>query len=258
LFFSLLLPVVPGCAHLATPREKEISYRRFASLNIRGIQLGDFLRERTAVVVSGARPKVLAMHDEKIDLQLLPVAQGEIDVGYATCVAMDGYYLTAAHCLPRQPIYLLTHPGAWANMEAARIVWSPPAGSAFDLSLIKIDAKLPAAFDSADIGQLRLNDDVVTIGSNGLAGGKLLRISDRFAPASQQVPSALAIYHSVPLTYGDSGGPLTTPDGKLIGIEVLARGDFWGSTEGIALQPDPRWLAETIGKDRARGAMSRW
>jgi S1-C subfamily serine protease len=251
LIFAALLISLAGCAHLATNQEKQISYRRFEPVQIAGIQLGDYLRQRTAYVVAGARPDVVAMAGEAPKLQWEPASRDDIDLGFATAISGDGYFLTAAHCVPREPVFLIIRSPAWMNVIPARVVWSPMPGSAFDIAILKVNVTIPWAFDPADVPQFHADDDIVTIGANGLAGGKILGLSATRVPATAHNPATLAVYHTAPLAFGDSGGPLTTADGKLIGIEVLARGAFIGPMEGIALRPDVNWVERMILEDRA-------
>ncbi len=246
---TLLLLLLGGCAHLATPAEKEISYRRFSSLAVNGLGLADFLERRTAVIVAGAQPQLIASHPHDVDIRLEPVAKDGFDIGSATAVASDGYFLTAAHCVTRRPIYLMLPSGSGARIVAARQVWTAPTGDACDLALLKADLDFTESFSLTDAGANHADADVVTAGANGLAGGRLLNL--KHSPGHDDVPAYDAIVHDAPLAEGDSGGPLIMLDVKLGGIEVLARGLMLGSTQGIALLPDSMWLKETIERDRA-------
>ncbi|MDP9175090.1 MAG: serine protease [Planctomycetota bacterium] len=249
-FTAAVLALAVGCAHLATPQEKEVSYRRFSSLAVAGVQLGDYLRDRTAVIIAGAKPQVLSTGDHDVVFRFRPSSRDGFDMGFASAVTSDGYFLTAAHCVPRQPVYLLKRQANQVRVESVRIVWTPPAGSPCDIAIVKINETAAAPFEWENLQQIKPQDDVVTLGPSGFAGGKVLEITPALVPATPLTPAALAVFHDAPLNYGDSGGPLVTLDGKLLGIEVLARARMLGSTQGIALQPDPQWIQHTIDADR--------
>jgi S1-C subfamily serine protease len=247
--------LLEGCAHLATPAEKQVSYQRFESVNVLGVKLSDFLQRRTAVIVSGAMPHLVSARDREVNLRFDPVAADGFDIGSATAVDFPGYYLTAAHCVPRRPVFLLLPSGSGATIIPARVVWSAPKDSPFDIAIIQGNTGNTAYFTLEDPPSFAAGCDVVTAGSNGLAGGRLLESFKWTAPAAGQspatapTPAAIAYVHSAPLAEGDSGGPLTTSTGELIGVEVLARGILLGSTQGIALRPDAAWLANVIAED---------
>jgi S1-C subfamily serine protease len=250
LFVSLLI-FQAACSHLASYHDKQVSFRRFESLTIDGKPLADFLQQRSAVVVAGAQPQLLATRGDEVDLSLKPVSREGFDIGSATAVATDGYFLTAGHCVVRQPIFLMHASSAGPSILRARIVWRPPVNSSCDVAVLKVDYATPDIFTFADPALLQSGLDVVTSGANGLAGGTLTASSLSLVPATAKTPTVLAVFHNAPLAEGDSGGPLATLDGKLVGVEVLARAVFWGVTQGVALRPDPAWLQKTIADDRA-------
>jgi S1-C subfamily serine protease len=253
LWLAALLSVLVGggCAHLATPEEKEVSYRRFLSAKVDGKDLGEFLAQRSAIIIAGAEPVVVATRQHDVDIRLQPVEKDGFDLGSASEITADGYFLTAAHCVRRRPLYLLLPMPASERITPARLVWSPPDSSC-DIAIIKVDFdSLRPAFAIAEDGDLKPGADVVTAGANGLAAGKVLGASEAVvANEPSGLPEVQAILHSAPLAEGDSGGPLATLDGKLLGIEVLARGLWLGTSQGIALRPDPVWLRKVIARDR--------
>jgi S1-C subfamily serine protease len=246
-----LFAFAAACSHLASYHDKQVSFRQFESLTIDGKSLADFLQQRSAVVVAGAQPELLASRGDEVDLSLKPVSRDGFDIGSATAIATDGYFLTAGHCVNRRPIFLMRATSSGPTILPVRVVWQPPAKSPCDVAVIKVDNETPEIFAFADPALLQPDLDVVTAGANGLAGGKLADVNRSLVPETATTPAVLAIFHNVPLAEGDSGGPLATLDGKLVGIEVLARAVFWGVTQGVALRPDRAWLKETMAADRA-------
>lgn len=242
--------MLAGCAHLASSREKRESFQPFQSVTVAGAPLSDFLRQRSGVLISGAQPVLLHSNPGEIDLRLRTISHDGFDVGSITAIAADGYYLTASHCVPRQPLYVVLDSPGGPKVLPARLVWRAPSASACDLAVIKTDTTT-AAFAVLPTDQIRDGLAVVTTGANGLAAGKIADIVANFAPQTRYTPQTMAIVHTAPLNEGDSGGPLTTLDGKLLGVQVLARGDIFGHTAGIALRPDPAWLDRLIAVDRA-------
>jgi S1-C subfamily serine protease len=252
---NLLLILTVGCAHFATRQEKEASFEPFAQRRLGEQTLRDFIEQRTAILVAGAKPLGVEDHGDEIGVRLKTTdADGKVDVGSAAALDSDGYFLTAAHCLRRQPVFLIIgFPNALKALPA-RVVWQPPesAGDNCDLAVLKLDTHLPGAFVIAGDSDVAVGDPVVTSGANGAAGGKLLRVTINDPDSALNLPFTFTLVHDVPLAHGDSGGPLTTLDGKLIGVEVFVRGVYIGPREGVALRPDTEWLAQIIRKDRAK------
>jgi S1-C subfamily serine protease len=138
-----------------------------------------------------------------------------------------------------------------AQIVNVRLVWAGPANSSCDLAILKADINSNPAFVIAEDQDIKAGADVVTAGANGLAGGMLLNSSLKAGDPASGTPAVQSIFHSAPLAEGDSGGPLATRDGKLIGVEVLARAVLIGDSQGVALRPDLNWMRQMIEKDRA-------
>jgi S1-C subfamily serine protease len=249
----LLFAALGGCIHLASQQEKLESFEPFANRHVGQETLGEYLEDRTAVLIAGAKPLSVRIHDGTIGVALKPMAaDGKVDIGSAAAVDTDGYFLTAAHCLHRQPVFLVISTSSGPRGVVCRVVWRPPAGeeNPCDMALVKIEVPLEHAFVIAQSSQIGPGLPVVTSGGNGEAGGHVLSITLSSTPKLQSIPPTYAVIHDIPLAQGDSGGPLTTLDGNLIGIQVLATGIFLGPRQGIALRPDPAWLRRQIDQDR--------
>jgi S1-C subfamily serine protease len=251
LFLPLLL-LSTGCVHLATQEEKEASFRPYLDVHVGAVPLRDFLEARTAVLVAGAEPLEVVTEKDEVGVKLKPAdPDGAVDVGSASALSADGYYLTAAHCVHRTPVFLVIPTPAGPQAYPARIVWkSPDSSTDCDLAILKIHVAPPALFDIAPPSALQIGDVVVTSGANGEAAGHLLTVNAEPASNDGSTPAFLELIHDVPLTHGDSGGPLILLDGRLIGVEVLVRGSYLTGAHGVALLPDAEWLTTLIAKDR--------
>ncbi|HUB24483.1 MAG TPA: serine protease [Tepidisphaeraceae bacterium] len=247
----LLALLAAGCAHIATREEKADSFKPYVQDRLDGQSLRDYMALRTAFVVAGAKPQAIEVHPDGMDIDLRPAdARAKVDLGSAAAIASDGYFLTAAHCVRRQPVYLIVYQPGGLAIVAARVVWSgPPDLPACDLAVLKVQCAVPAAFGLAADSEFNIGDCVVTTGAVGDAAGKLLESDPNDSPGGG-LPRTTTLIHDAPLAHGDSGGPLMTLNGNLIGIEILVRIAYFGPRRGIALRPDPAWLSRLISDDR--------
>lgn len=248
-----LIVTLGGCVHLASRQQKEASFAPFAAGSIGGINLRDFLEQRTGVIVAGAEPVGVETRGDEVGVTLRPPARGRggIDIGSATAISSDGYYLTARHCVRLSPLFLLLPGLDRPRVVAARLVWKGPDNdSAADVAILKADTVPPAIFEWAPDPAFRAGASVVTAGCNGVAGGHVTQVVSTTPVVTTDEPAYTAVLHNAPLAEGDSGGPLTTTSGQLIGIEILARGILVGPLEGVALRPDPQWVRWRIESDR--------
>jgi S1-C subfamily serine protease len=256
---SLLL--ILGCGHLATPQEKEASFQAFVAVKVGRVSLRDFIEERTAILVAGAEPGDVEVHDNQIGVRLKPLSpDGKMDFASASALSEDGYYLTAGHCVHRRPVFLIVPTNEGPRTFMARVVWQPPQDFEYcDLAVLKVNpgGSELANFDLAADSDVTVGDAVVTTGANGEAAGHLLRAITNDADPAHGLPVFYALIHDAPLTRGDSGGPMTTLDGKLIGVQVLVRGFYIGPSQAIALRPDSHWLVDIIHADRLAHPTSR-
>lgn len=150
-----------------------------------------------------------------------------IEGGSGFLISPDGYVLTNEHVVAgrSEMVVQLTN----ARRYKARVVGHDPAG---DLALLKLEDA--AGLDFLELGDsdaLRVGQPVVAIGDPFLVGSAPVFFGR--APPSQEpsssfgVVSALhrysdiyadAIQVDVPLNRGNSGGPLLTLDGKVVGV----------------------------------------
>jgi S1-C subfamily serine protease len=153
------------------------------------------------------------------------------------CVGVDtsGYLLTAAHVL-RERNWVVGWMGGTLRILPARVVLSsgPPFGGA-DIALIRVEAALDyvAGFGGAPaVGQpvfavVCVRRPKAIGGSLELAGGRVLGGASDTAGGGERL-----IRTDVPLWHGDSGGPLLSGAGELIGINS-AIDPGWPAAAGI-------------------------
>jgi len=256
----VLVLTLGGCVHLASRQQKEASFAPFAAGSIGGTNLREFLEQRTGVIVAGAEPIGVETRGDEVGVTLRPPTRGRggIDIGSATAISADGYYLTARHCVRLAPLYLLLPGADRPKIVAARLVWKGPDNdSAADVAILKADTVPAAIFEWAPEPMFRPGASVVTAGCNGVAGGHVTHVAATTPVAATDEPVYVAVLHDAPLAEGDSGGPLTTTSGQLIGIEILARGILVGPLEGVALRPDPQWIRWRLEADRLAHSTTR-
>lgn len=157
-----------------------------------------------------------------------------------------------------------TDPAGKARYAAARVVWQ---GDVHQVDLAILHASLPVngAFEWAKA--FKPGDTVLGFGVSyanvtnvkslniGFCAGKLLGSS----PLKRAHPAAELILCDGPWHPGDSGGPIISVDGRLLGITVGGQGALLvGDTlfripnEKIkigALRPDLNWLRQVIEAD---------
>jgi hypothetical protein len=68
---------------------------------------------------------------------------------------------------------------------------------------------------------------------------------------SDDFPCAVSVViHDLPCLKGDSGGPVVGRDGRLLGMNVVQKGNWTGAKEGMAVLPDRQWLRTLLGGGR--------
>ncbi len=196
----------------------------------------------------------------------LEVKNGRVSLtGYFGCAAAvdrRGYFLTAAHCVDDEPVYLiLTKPGQPPRGWQARVVWRGDwKHGKSDLALIHVPEGLDHVFDWAEMSLQKAPVLAVGLSRSGdrfqgpeCLGGNLLPPRKR----TSEAPTSI-IRHDIPLQSGDSGGPLVDTKGHLLGInsEITVPLSHLlfpesASIECLAERPDREWLTNLIEQDAA-------
>jgi S1-C subfamily serine protease len=217
---------------------------------IAGRLLEDFFLRHTAIVSDGAMPRVEESGDSGKEPRLrLPAGEG-----YGSAVSLgDGYFLTAAHVPVKGQggLFCMEH-GTRPVVRPYRLVWSDRAA---DVALLHAPVEVPAVKWTSGHG-VAAGTRVFSFGFGGgewkpsqgqVTGGKGTGEDDRH----------LDLKMSGPVVAGDSGGPVTTADGQLVGIVtranyrwVRAFGRAWTRTGSNATRPDVAMLQDVIARDR--------
>lgn len=150
-----------------------------------------------------------------------------IEGGSGFLVSADGYALTNEHVVGGRPALVVQL--ANGRRYNARVAGHDPAG---DVALLKLEGASDLEFlELGDSDALRVGQPVVAIGDPFLVGSAPVFFGR--APPSQQPSSSFgyvsalhrysdvyadAIQVDVPVNRGNSGGPLLTLDGKVVGI----------------------------------------
>lgn len=150
-----------------------------------------------------------------------------IEGGSGFLVSADGYALTNEHVVGGRPALVVELTNG--RRHNARVVGHDPAG---DVALLKLEGVSDLEFlELGDSDALRIGQPVVAIGDPFLVGSAPVFFGR--APPSQQPSSSFgyvsalhrysdvyadAVQVDVPVNRGNSGGPLLTLDGKVVGI----------------------------------------
>ncbi len=259
-----------GCAYRATTEEeREASFAPFEDRRVSGTSLREAILLRSAVIVAAEDLAAEQADDGSAEGLVLRGDGAPPIFGSAAAIDRRGYFLTAAHCLTAGPAYLLVPtPEGSFHTKRARVVWQGRAPAA-DLAILHIDSPRERVFRWAT--EIDVEGPVFGCGpsmqADGAGGlniavgpfaGKLIAVS----PAVEHAGLTHQIVdHTAPLHLGDSGGPLTDANGRLIGINVsLSRSISLGLVRPIvetgqaaqAIRPDPSWIRQVIEADHAR------
>jgi len=240
-------PVSSWVARDSMKRKSEASVR-IAGDHIGGRTLDQFFQHHSAILSDGGMPEVSTAKGE-IRL-IMPATEG-----YGSAVSLGGgYFLTAAHVPVKGHggIFCLEHDGQ-PVVRPYRVVWKEKDA---DLALLYADVDVPAvkwATESA-VG------NGASVFTFGFGGGE-------WKPSQGQIIGRSAtgegnrhvdLKLTAPVVAGDSGGPVVTSDGKLVGIVtradyrwVQAFGRAWTRSGSHTTRPDLGLLKEVIAKDEA-------
>jgi S1-C subfamily serine protease len=182
--------------------------------------------------------------------------------GLGIALESDGYLLTAGHVVGKTNFVMGWFDGR-IDFRPARVVFDNGLKFPNDVALLKVEGKLD---DCVAFGQTpKVGDTVVEVvcyhgpkesgGEIAFAGGKVLKVMSG-APHS----SLNLLETDVPAWHGDSGGPLLSSDGRLVGI--FTEFHYWwpGHTPSYwttCFFPDEAFVRELIAKDRSSGSEKR-
>lgn len=265
----MLLGFCAGCREIGGAEAQRASFRRYGPATIAGERAEDYLSARCAMLLAGFR----------VDLSSdghFRFAGGNRSFTCGSAAAIDrrGYYATCAHCLRDAPLTLLGVDAQGRYFSApVRVVWkgSPgpdvwPFAKHFDFAIVAIPRRIDHVFTWA-----RQRPANITVLTYGLAYTQAKGASFFFVPAAGQVlswsrlngPTAaeFTLTNTAPGHPGDSGSPVCTLDGGLLGVQAGGTGLIdWGNRvytlpplqpASKAICPNPGWVRRIIDADFA-------
>jgi S1-C subfamily serine protease len=249
-----------GCARFVPPTEAERarSFDAIKAGTVAGEPLELYLKKRTAFLLGGGISVAQAQAAGRTAvLRFEPEPNRTVWLAQAAAVDRRGYFLTAAHCVSTQPLYIVYWDGEQARVAVPRVVArsAPPA----DYALIHVDHPLREVFTWAAEGDARPGATVAAMGTGTLSTlvpNTAVSVSVVMSGHLGDVvarPGAARVFHSAPLRPGDSGGPTATLAGALVGINNGVEVNTWGMKKGFSTWPGREWLERAIEQDRVAG-----
>jgi S1-C subfamily serine protease len=257
---TLVVFAAAGCTADATQAQRDASIAAMRRDGAPVDALRGHLRDRTVIVLSGASIYEGSRDDGSQHLTIL----GRFAFGTGSLLSDDGYVLTAAHCVEdHEPCYVIfRHKNRFPFVRARRIWVGDANDKTRDVAVLKIDFREKlSAFEWADDHDLMTGAPVMLAGHREgddrflltLAAGKVIDANLR--ETTGDGPPVRAVAVDIPARRGDSGGPLLTADGRLIGIMRGWESPLLGlAKKRIALRPEPAWIDQIIARDRASRA----
>jgi len=241
-----------GCGmRIATSAERKASIAPYTHTMIRGEPIERFFVNRTALLMSGFVFPLKASPDDPTRYSILGGAPR-----YSTATAIDsrGYFLTTAHSVKDSAPNLVYHQDGHLQVVRSRIVWrGDTSRKEPDVAILHVPRRIDLVYEWATLpatspvafsaGLHSENAGVYRLSS---AAGKVTHVSR----ATRRVPPTNTIYHEAPLQRGNSGGPLVTSDGRLLGINTQIQLSILQIRPlGLAQRPDPDWIRRIIDAD---------
>lgn len=256
-----------GTVRKVSEAERVESFVPFETANAGSESLRNHVLRRTAFLINGTD---FAESEQSDASQFSFIASSEGDVEYGTAAAVDprGYFVTAAHCVDKASLGLVYVTGQGARMREARVVFKgDPASGTSDFAVLHVGEKIDHYFRwETDFGP---KDRVVSAGvgkDRSTGSSRSSGLNFRADPVGGQVEEIIReerkgavhqlILHASPLEHGNSGGPLVSERGRLLGINTTGPAAFPALSHpryrfANAVRPDLTWLRKVIEKDAA-------
>jgi len=254
----LILLLQGGCGmRIATTADRRASLAPYSRANIDSEPFERYLLGRTALLVSApAVGPILPSKPEPWDSERIRVYAFGGNHSVAAAIDHRGYFLTTSHSVEKGAPYLTFRSGGRVRVVPARIVWQGNRSKREpDLAILHVPHRIDHVFKWASLSEVGPVAFATGLDPDGprlcpeCISGHVARVSRH----SNRYPAVASIFHDAPVHRGDSGGPLTTPDGELLGINVLLRlSIFQPRPICIACRPDLEWLHSVIERDAHR------
>jgi S1-C subfamily serine protease len=260
LVLAALAVALAGCHSVLEPTLAE---RRSSFTRASRAYLADTLApllETYYVIAAGPGRRAPVLDSPTGRVSLPDPTPGAYSEGLAVGVDRAGYLLTARHIL-RSSTYVIGWMDGRLSIRPARVVaLGRPSDRDEDSAVIAVDAPLDYC---AHFGAFPAKGDAVFAvicnhpegrigGELGMAAGAVLEA----AGAGGRGPSLIAT--DVPLWFGDSGGPLLSASGNLVGVNSAIRfawsagGRVLGDYVRYSCVADGPFVRTVIAADRAR------
>lgn len=183
------------------------------------------------------------------------------DHGLAIGLEPDGYLLTVAHAVNTR-VYVFGWFDGRVQVKPARLVYTNDSHTlGADLAIIKVAARVDHCATLSPT--TRPGDQVFAAVSYGHEGRQALQARYTIGFAGGSVRHRIndlwggsfsVLETDLPLWHGDSGGPLFSSSGQLLGVNSACRVQwrgFWWKRTSISCVPGEKFLKEIIDRDRA-------
>jgi len=253
-----------GCVHYSTPAERNASFSAYKDVKVAEESLRAYLITRSGILLEAENLNTTSRGTYSVRFP----TKNALSYGTAAAIDKRGYFLTAAHCVEKGQVWLAFLRDGKLRVDHARIVWRGDFKKRDpDLAILCVSHPIDQTFQWAagftngspvvGVG-LRVEDHPRNLQPQCMAG-RVLKVSGALGKDSLYYS---VVSHSSPLRHGDSGGPLTLTDGRLLGINVIASPGFqWNHLSfaieyGEAHRPDLVWLRKVIETDAASPSRS--
>ncbi len=248
-----------SCVHINNSvAVRNLSFTPYAETKVGNTRLCQFLVLRCGVVFRTDELRSTGLETNTSNFSLNGRNNG---LGTATAVDKRGYFLTAAHCVKMEPVWMVFLNHDELKMSRAQLVWRGDVSKGQpDIAILRVPFALQEVFEYAK--EFKKGDSVVGVGLSPEGGhnlvtqcvaGKVLACEDK--PTAS--PPFQILNHDLPLRRGDSGGPIVSTHGQLLGVNVSGQvGVRWGrlSIEPLYWQAhrlSPAWIEHIIDQDAA-------
>src|ERR1051325_10387809 len=222
-------------------------------------QLESAARRKTDIVLEGQSVNPFSTTNDIINVIIGGAPGSHLGAAMAAAIDRRGYFLTAAHVADDEPLSVVFFDGKQLRALPARVVAKLSNNhkqAKLDIAVLHVNAELAEVFQWADLAKIRRSDFLMEIGranivdqsktngvvTNGVIGP--IAFAGKFEKTINLRGGGIAIRSEMPVRAGDSGGPVFTMEGELLGIMCGSAKPFLGREYDVANRPDPQWLSD--------------